>query len=85
MTVLAGLHCSHCVCLQKSLSICRGIQHVIGTLSNEATNNMGYRISELIAPTCLVWRSPCLALGGHVAPSIFAVQSLFADCLIFAW
>ena len=97
MTVGAGLHCSQCACLQKSFSICRGIQHVIGTVSNEAANDMGYRISDMIQPVHpsleysgiilnnpkrRKWsRSPCLALGGWVAPSIFALQSLFADLL----
>ena len=42
MTVFAVLHCSHCACLQRSFSICRRIQHVIGTVANEATNDMGF-------------------------------------------
>ena len=32
MTVLAGLRCSYCACLQRSFSICRGMQYVIGTV-----------------------------------------------------
>ena len=55
MTVLAVLHCSHCACLQRSFSICRRIQHVIGTVANEATNDMGFGYRELITSTCLVW------------------------------